>query len=66
MKKDANRFFVAQAVPEIYEKKEMLKNRGDVFFLLFTVCNNELTFDGLQFTLNKIFLKETLETFVAH
>ena len=32
MQKDKSRFFVAQAVPEIYEKNEMLKNRGDVFF----------------------------------
>ena len=32
MQKDVSRFFVAQAVPEIYEKNEMLKNRGEVFF----------------------------------
>ena len=32
MQKKLNRFFVAQAVLEIYGK-----NRGDVFFLLFTV-----------------------------
>ena len=32
MQKDISRFFVAQAVPEIYEKNEMLKNRGMCFF----------------------------------
>ena len=32
MQKEASRFFVAQAGPEIYEKNEMLKNRVDVFF----------------------------------
>ena len=37
MQKDVNRFFVAQAVPEINGKKERLKNCGDVFFLLSTV-----------------------------
>ena len=37
VQKDLNRFFVAQAVPEIYGKNERLKNRGDVFFLLSTV-----------------------------
>ena len=30
--KEASRFFVAQAGPEIYEKNEMLKTRVDVFF----------------------------------
>ena len=34
MQKDVGRFFVAQAVPEIYEKNEMLKNRGDFFFVI--------------------------------
>ena len=35
--KDENRFFVAQAVPEINGKKEKLKNWGNAFFLLSTV-----------------------------
>ena len=36
-KKDAKRckhIIVAQAVPEIYKKNEMLKNRGNVFFVI--------------------------------
>ena len=32
MQKDVNRFFVAQAVLEIYGKNARLKNRGYVFF----------------------------------
>ena len=34
MQKDASRFFVAQVGPEIYEKNEMLKNRGMCFFVI--------------------------------
>ena len=45
MQKNVSRFCVAQAVPEIYMKKEMLKDRGDVFFLLFTVHAIKFSFD---------------------
>ena len=34
MQKDVSRFFASQAVPEIYEKNEMLKNRGMCFFVI--------------------------------
>ena len=34
VQKDVNRFFVAQAVPEIYGKNERLKNRGMCFFVI--------------------------------
>ena len=34
VQKEANRFFVDQVVPEIYEKNEMLKSRGMCFFVI--------------------------------
>ena len=34
MQEDASDLFVAQAVPEIYEKNELLKNRGMCFFVI--------------------------------
>ena len=34
MQKDVSWFFVAQAVPEIYEINEMLKSRGMCFFVI--------------------------------
>ena len=34
MQKDKGRFCVDQAVPEIYEKNEMLKSRGMCFFVI--------------------------------
>ena len=41
MQKDASRFFVAQAGPEIYEKNEMLKNRVNVFFVIHCISNTK-------------------------
>ena len=32
MQKHENRYFVAQAVPEIYGKKRKVEKQGDVFF----------------------------------
>ena len=66
MQKNLSRFFVAQAVPEIYVKNEVLKNRGMFFFVIHCMSINFVSLNQLYCASLKSFDEVLSSTFSMH